>query len=625
MSRTRLLLSVSLLTCGLFGLSLTRAQMLRAAAASAPAKAATQSDLRKVRLRDTSGAARTLAEFKDRKALVLVFVGTDCPIANSYAPLLADLGRRFTSRGAQFVAVNANPDEDLKAVAAHAKSYDLGFPMLKDERQALADALGARVTPEAFVLDASGTVRYRGRIDDGYATRTKRNNQAKSRDLENALEAVLDGKPVLVSETKALGCAISRPQAVAATGKVTYHRDVEPILQQRCQACHRPGQVAPFSLLTYKDARNWSSEIAEFTGSRQMPPWLAEPGHGEFQDVRRLEDREIKTLREWTEAGAPEGNAKEAPPARTWSDEWMLGKPDLVLTAEPYEVAASGDDEFRVFVLQTGLTEDKQVVAMDFRPGNSRVVHHVVSYVDTTGKGRELDAADPGPGYSSGPGGIKVAAAIQGAWAPGNLPRFLPKGVGRPLPKNGDILIQVHYHKTGKKELDQTRVGLYFAKEAVKQVAHTAILGPFNIDIPPGAAHHEQRAEMMLPRPVQVLNIMPHMHLLGKEMKVTATLPDGTRQDMVWIKDWDYRWQDSYRYKEPLRLPAGTKIEIAAYYDNTSNNPRNPSNPPRRVHFGEQTTDEMGFAVMEVVPDADAQARRVGPVRRMLRALLARR
>jgi hypothetical protein len=407
----------------------------------------------------------------------------------------------------------------------------------------------------------------------------------------------------LVAATAVGAVLLALPKPAAAPA-VTYHKDVEPLLQRRCQNCHRPGQVAPFSLLTYNDARKWAKDIKEYTGKRQMPPWLAEPGHGEFQDVRRLEDSELKTLADWADAGAPEGSPKDAPPAKQWTDAWMLGKPDLVLkVSDAYEVAADGNDEFHVFVLPTGLTEDQQVVAIDFKAGNPRVVHHIVSFVDTTGKARELDAKDPAPGYTSGPGGIKVAgASIQGVWAPGNLPRFLPDGVGRPLPKNSDIAIQVHYHKTGKVESDQTQMALYFAKKPVTKVAHTAIVGPFNIDIPPDATYHEQKASMTLPVAMQVLNIMPHMHLLGKDMKVTATLPDGTVKEMVWVKDWDYRWQDSYRYKEPLTLPPGTKVEIVVHYDNSTANPRNPSNPPKRVRFGEQTTDEMGFAIMEVVP-----------------------
>lgn len=598
-------LAVAALAAGLFAYSQAGMPGLRAA----PSKSAVK--LGEIRLKDDTGKLRSAGEFKDRKAVVVVFLGTTCPVANTYAETLAKLAKEYGPRGVQFLGVNANPDESAAEVAKHAQEYRLGFPVLKDDKQALANALGAKVTPEAFILDPASTIRYRGRIDDRYLTRTK-SGETKHQDLKDALDAVLSGKPVSTPTTKALGCAIVRPQKAVQTAKVTYHKDVAPILQERCQSCHRPGQVAPFSLLTYKDARNWAGEIKEFTANRQMPPWLAEPGHGDFQDVRRLSDTEQSTLAQWADAGAPEGNPKDAPPARSWNDEWMLGKPDLVLSpTEEYEVAASGDDEFHVFVLPTNLVEDKQVVAIDFQPGNARVVHHVVSFVDTTGKARELDAKDPAPGYTSGPGGVGVAgASIQGVWAPGNLPRFLPAGVGRPLPKNSDIVIQVHYHKTGKVEKDRTRMALYFAKEPVKQVARTAIMGPFNIDIPANAPRHEQKMEFTLPVAVRVLNIMPHMHLLGKEMRVTATFPDGKQQDMVWIKEWDYRWQDSYRYKEPLLLPKGTKVAISAYYDNTSANPRNPSNPPKRVRFGEQTTDEMGFAIMEVITESGLGAGR---------------
>jgi peroxiredoxin len=554
---------------------------------------------------ESAGKAKRLDAFRSKKALVLVFLGMSCPISNSYSETLSRLQREYGPRGVQLVGVFANPDEDAAKLAAHARDFKLPFPLFKDARQELADAVGAQVTPEAVVLDASRKVRYRGRIDDGYATRTKKASSVQSRDLEAAIEAVLAGKVVAVAETPAIGCAIYRPaKEPARSAAVTYHRDVAPILQQRCESCHRPGQVAPFSLLTYADARSWANEIKEFSGNRQMPPWLAEPGHGDFADARRLPDAEVATLAAWADAGAPEGDRKDAPPPKQWSDSWMLGKPDVLLkVAEPYEVAASGEDEFHCFVLPTELVKDEQVVAIDFRPGNSRVVHHVVTFVDTSGQARKLDAADPAPGYTSGPGGIKVpTATIQGVWAPGNLPRFLPSGVGRLLPKGADLVVQMHYHKTGKAETDQTQVALYFAKEPVKRQARTAIFGPFSIDIPAGAPKHEVKLTWTTPLELTVLNIMPHMHLLGKDFKVTATYPDGKQESLVWIKDWDYRWQDSYRYRQPLHLPQGTKMELVASFDNSSANPRNPSNPPRRVTFGEQTTDEMAFAIMEIVP-----------------------
>jgi peroxiredoxin len=582
-----------------------------AALSAAPAKTGPEAVIgRKVspfRLPANTGQNRSLADYRDHKAVVLVFLGTQCPIANSYAEPLSQLAAKYDAKGVRFLGVNANPEEDLAAVRQHAQEYRLSFPVLKDEKQALAGQLAASVTPEAFVLDGERVVRYRGRIDDQYASRTRKNSRVKSRDLEAAIEAVLAGRPVPKAVTHALGCAIPRPEKSARTARVTYHKDVAPILQAACQGCHRPGQVAPFSLLTFADAKNWAQEIKVFAETRQMPPWKAEPGHGDFLDVRRLSDEQIATLSAWVEAGAPEGDRKDAPPAKEWTAEWMLGKPDLVLSMpEEFSVEATGDDVFRCFVLPTGLTEERDVVAVEIRPGNPRVVHHVLNFIDTSGRGRELDEKDPGAGYDSGPGGIGFfPAGGVGGWAPGNFPRYLPKGTGRRLPKGSDIVMQVHYHKTGKPEKDRTTVGLYFAKEPVEKQLRVWPLTNLFIDIPPGAARHEVKATMRVPQDVHAFAITPHMHLLGKEMKVWATLPDGTRKELVWIKDWDYRWQDSYRYREPVALPEGTRLDMVAYFDNSEGNPLNPSSPPKRVRFGEQTTDEMCFAFIEFTFDQE--------------------
>jgi peroxiredoxin/mono/diheme cytochrome c family protein len=567
------------------------------------------------RLKDQTGKTRTLAEFADRKALVVVFLGTQCPIANTYAPTLADLSKRYGARGVQFLGVNANPDDKADAVARHAKEYALPFPVLKDERQALADGLAARVTPEAFVLDGTRVVRYRGRVDDSYESRTQKRPAARTRDLELALESVLGGKPVSQPLTSAFGCAIARPQKSAAGGgAVTFHKDVERLIQDNCQTCHRPNQVAPFSLLTYSDAKSWAAEIKEFTQRRQMPPWKAEPGHGEFLDSRRMSDADLATIAAWVDAGAPKGNPKDAPPAREWADGWTLGKPDLVLKMpEKYQVSATGDDDFRCFVMPTGLTEDKQVVAMEVKPGNARVVHHVLTFLDSSGKGRELDAKDPSPGYNAGPGGIGFfPSGAVGGWAPGNMPRELPPGVYRPFPAKTDVVIQVHYHKTGKVEVDQTEIGFYFAKEPRAKQSRLFPLTNLNIDIPPGAQRHEIKASLTLPFNAQAISITPHMHLLGKEIKVTATLPTGETKSMIWVKDWDYRWQDTYVYKDGFPLPRGTRLDLVSYFDNSTSNPLNPSNPPKRVTFGEQTTDEMVFAFIDFTMDQEPPAFRPG-------------
>jgi peroxiredoxin/mono/diheme cytochrome c family protein len=562
------------------------------------------------KLLDTSGKQRSLAEFADKKAVVLVFMGTSCPISNAYTEPLSKLATAYERKGVQFLGVNANPAEDMPSVAQHAKDYRLSFPVVKDGDQALANKLAVRVTPEAFVLDAGRAVRYRGRLDNAYASRTKQRTQPDCAELRDVVDAVLGGKSVARAVTPAFGCALVRPEPASrsANAKVTFHRDIQPIMQARCQSCHRPGQVGPFSLLTYADAKNWATEIKDFTGNRQMPPWKAEPGHGEFQDVRRMDDKEISAIASWVDSGAPEGNPKDAPPAKEWADGWSLGKPDLVLSMPTeYSVAATGKDDFRCFVLPTGLTEDRDVIAMEVRPGNPRVLHHVLNFVDTTGQGRKLDEKDPLPGYNSGPGGIGfLPSGAIGGWAPGNMPRFMPEGMGRSLPKNSDLVIQVHYHKTGKPEVDKTTIGIYFAKTPVKKYVRTFPLTNFRIDIPAGEARHQVTQTVKLPFAATAIAITPHMHLLGKEMKVTATYPDGKSESLVFIKDWDYRWQDTYIYKEPKVLPRGTQLDLVAYFDNTSANALNPSNPPKRVTFGEETTDEMCFAFIEYVLDGDS-------------------
>jgi peroxiredoxin len=550
---------------------------------------------------DTTGKLRSLQQFVDRKAIVLVFTGTECPMSNSYAPELAQMQLDYAPRGIQFLGVNALPEETLPQMAAHAKEYKITFPVLKDVRQSLAQELAAKTTPEVFVLDAERVVRYRGRIDDGFAQRTQKRQVVGKRELKDALEALLAGKPVQTAYVPSLGCAIPVAKQVAANdAKVTYHKDVQPIFQASCEGCHRPGQVGPFTLTSYADAKRWAQEIKVFTSTRQMPPWQAEPGHNEFLDSRRLTDAQVKTITDWVDAGAPQGNPADAPKPVEWSSDWMLGKPDLVLTMpDEFEVEASGDDVFRCFVLPTGLTEDKQVVGVEIRPGNGRVLHHVINFLESSGKARELDNKDPKPGYSAGPGGIGVfPSGALGGWAPGNFPRFLPEGVGMTLPKGADIVMQVHYHKTGKIERDKTSIGLYFAKKPMERELRILPLTNFSINIPPGAERHEIKGTMPVLFDVDLRNVLPHMHLLGKEMKVTATLPDGTVKDVIWVKNWDYRWQDTYWMKETMRLPKGSRLDMVAYFDNSATNPNNPSSPPKRVTFGEQTTDEMAFAFL---------------------------
>jgi hypothetical protein len=392
-----------------------------------------------------------------------------------------------------------------------------------------------------------------------------------------------------------------------ASGAPTFDKDIAPIVFQHCAVCHRPGEVAPFSLLTYHDVSKRARQIARVTGESIMPPWKAEAGFGEFANDRHLAPEQIALIRQWAEAGAAEGNAADLPPTPLFpKGGWALGKPDMVLEPdEAYTLAAEGSDLYRCFVIPTKLAEGHYIRAIEVQPGNRKVVHHVIVHFDTTGRARELDAQDPGPGYTSFGGvGFKSSGMI-GGWAPGNYPIFLPEGVGRFLPKDADLVVQVHYHRSGKVETDRTKVALYFAKGPIDKRVRSWPLAKLALRIPAGDSNYVVHATKLVDANVTAYRVTPHMHLLGQEMKVTATLPDGTLVPMVHVKNWDFNWQTGYEFKTPLRLPAGSRVDLEARYDNSTNNPVNPNNLPRFVTWGEQTTDEMCIAFITFTLDRE--------------------
>jgi len=393
----------------------------------------------------------------------------------------------------------------------------------------------------------------------------------------------------------------------------SYNKDIAPILWKNCTGCHRPGEIGPFSLLTYKDAAKRASFLEEVTASRKMPPWKAEPGFGSFLDERRLSEKEIQRIADWVEAGSPEGDAKDLPPAPKFPEGWQLGTPDLVLKmAEPFQVAASGRDIYRCFVIPIPIDSNRTVAAVEFRPGNRKVVHHALLYLDDTGAARAKDEANPGPGYASfgGPGIVPTGGL--GGWAPGAIPRLLPDGIGKFLRKGSELVLQIHYHPDGKPETDQSVVGVYFTKTPVRKIVGGIAVRSRNLDIPPGERRHHVTAQSApLPVDVKAIGITPHMHTIGKEMKVVAESPDGKTIPLIWIKDWDFNWQGQYQYRSPVTLAKGSVIKLDAYYDNSAENPSNPNSPPKRVRWGEQTTDEMCLLAVQVVTDNLADLRTI--------------
>jgi peroxiredoxin len=570
---------------------------------------------------DAAGKTTTLYDLKDKKAIVLVFLSFDCPVSTSYSQPLAELATDYAKQGIVFIGLTVNQDETPAQVAKLAREYNLPFPVYLDRKFAAADAVKADVTPEVFVLDGGFVLRYRGRIDDGYYARLKKNPQVTRQELRQVLSEIVSGRPVSVQAAEPVGCAIPRdPQKRETTnpkaGQVTYYRDVLTILQKNCQQCHRPGEVGPFALLTYKQAVNWASDIKDYTQRRLMPPWKIVAGVP-FHNERKLSERDLATLAAWVDGNTPEGDPKDAPPPATFPDGWQLGKPDLVLTVpEDFQIGPSGRDVFRCFVLPTNLTADRHVVAIDIRPGNARVVHHALVFFDTSGAARKLeqkerarprDDSDPhaptdldkGPGYSSAMGIGIIPGGGLGGWVPGQMARYLPDGTGMLLPRGSDIVMQLHYHRNGRVEKDRTSIGLYFAKRPVKQEYQGGVLsGGVFFSIPAGAARHPLRGSKWASADFTLHAITPHMHLLGKEIKVTLTPPQGPPETLLWIKDWDYNWQETYFLKRPVRVQAGSRLDVEAVYDNSDKNPNNPFDPPQRVSFGEQTTNEMCFVFL---------------------------
>ncbi len=385
---------------------------------------------------------------------------------------------------------------------------------------------------------------------------------------------------------------------------VTFNRDIAPIIFNHCAPCHRVGQPGPFDLISYADVRKRMKEIAKVTTERTMPPWLPEPGYGEFKEERRLSTEEIRRIQEWIDGGAVEGQAADLPALPRWSEGWQLGEPDLVLRIpEPFTMPESGPDIWRAFVIPAPLQTSRYVRALEFRPGN-KCVHHAVMRLDRTPQSRLRDESDPGPGFAAMtlPETAKPPAGHVLNWLPGRSAYKSPNGLAWPFEKGADFVVQLHMPTTGKPETVQPMIGLYFTDRPPTNQPFVFPLAVRTIDIPAGASDYKVHDSYKLPVDVDVLWINPHAHYLGKEMKGYARLPDGTQKWLFFIQEWDFNWKGDYSYREPLFFPKGTEVHMEFSYDNSDANPRNPSHPPRRVRFGQQSSDEMGELWIQVLP-----------------------
>lgn len=565
----------------------TRAQPAREASVARGA-------LAELELVGPDGVARPLGELVPelgRAPVVLAFQEVGCPIAGKLAPRLARLAAEYGARGVRFVGVNASLADSRAEIEAESRELARGFPVLKDERQELARALGVRTTTEVHVFDARGQRVYRGAVDDQFEVTSTRHAPTRHL-LVGALEALLAGGE-LPESTEAPGCILTYASAPAAAAP-TWNKDVAAIMQRRCMPCHREGQVGPFALTSHADVKARAKMIAAVVRDGVMPPWNADARFdGVFANQRKLAPAERETLLAWLEQGAERGEGAE-PALPKWPEGWSIGEPDLVfepvydvfaekpIPPEGYAVPREGVVEYQYLTVETDFPEDRWIQAMEVKPGAPDVVHHVL--VAIREKGGDIDER-----------------SYLAVYVPGDTPSVFPEGYAKRLPAGATLVFQMHYTPNGKERFDRSRLGLVFAEEPPLFEVVTDAVVEEQFEIPPGAAAHPVRAARFLREDTGIVSFFPHMHLRGKDFRYVARLPDGSEQELL-FSHYDFAWQESYILPDPLLLPAGTTLEIHGHFDNSRDNPANPD-ATQAVRWGDQSFEEMFIGYFDkVVP-----------------------
>lgn len=554
---------------------------------------------------------------------VVAFLGVECPVAIAYAIRLEELARKWKDRGVVVIGVMSNQQDDKARIEGFVGDLRLTYRVIPDGGAVIADLFGAKRTPEVFVLDAQDVVRYHGRIDDQVGVAGKR-PQATRHDLEIAVEEMLAGKPVSVASTPVAGCFINRPAKPAAAadgaGGPTYAEHVAPIIFSRCTRCHRPGEIGPFPLRSFEEVHAWAATIRETVIERRMPPWDADPRFGTFSNDIRLTDEEIATVVAWVDAGAPRGDPATAPPVPDFPSGWQLGEPDLVVTLPEYTVRPGPKDYFPRLQTRIHLEKDQWIQAIEVRPGNPRVLHHLgLSFGDVPVMGS--DDADPlaiddltlvdlfglAAKFIGGNVGFLTA------WGVGTPPIVYPEGMGTPIKaESGGTVITagMHYHPTANTvETDQTRIGLHFGKGEMKKHVMIGRASSLSIDIPAGEDNWPTAGSWTFDEDVHLILLVPHMHFRGKNMLYRMHYPDGRVETLLSVPHYNYNYQWTYVLEKPHPVPRGSRLEMVAHHDNSAANPNNPD-PGVRVNYGIRSQDEMAAAIFLYYADDGVRPRR---------------
>jgi peroxiredoxin len=542
------------------------------AASAASADSATRVD--NFRLNDDRGATHELYYLSDMKAVVLFAQGNACAAANSSAASLKALRDQYKSQGVVVLGINSNLNESREAIVKATADAGIDMPILTDDTQLIGESLGLTKNGEVLVINpATWELAYRGNVEQA----------------GDAVSAVVGGQAVKAAQTPVTGCAIAMPERAkrATHANISYTKTIAPILEDKCVACHRDGGIGPWAMSSYELVRGFAPMIREVVRTQRMPPWHADPHYQAFSNDRSLTKEQAKTLVHWIEAGAPRGAGADPllSQKKTWS-EWSLGTPDLIVKTPPFKVPATGVVPYQNVSVENPLDHDVWIRAVDYVPGARSVLHHVIA---SAGSGR-------------------FGGASLNNYVPGAGPLIIPDDNGIFLPKGAKFQFQMHFTTNGKEATDVTQFGMYFMKDPPKYNYRALIFAQPGLRIPAGAKEHTEKASQTLKKDSLVFSTHPHSHFRGKSAKFVAYLPDGSQQVLLNVPRYDFNWQTTYEMKEPVMLPAGTRIEYTTVFDNSSQNKANPD-PTREIRWGEQTTEEMVFGVVryrQLVEDGSA-------------------
>lgn len=552
-------------------------------------------------LTDFRGRDLTEKDFAESKLLVVAFLGVECPLAKLYSERLQKIQETYATRGVTIIGVDANQQDSLTEMAAHARRHSISYPFAKDTQQALVTALGATRTPEVFLLDEHRSVRYHGRVDDQYGVGYVR-EKPTTNDLVDAIESLLSGQEIASEHQAAPGCLIGRIKHPKSDATVTYSNQISRIFADHCVRCHREGEIGPFAMSSYEEVAGWAEMIQEVVADKRMPPWHANPEYGKFANDCSLSEEQLKLIDQWVADGAPEGDRSQLPEPKKYLTGWQLPKePDVVfpIQSKPFAVPAEGEVKYQYFRVDPKFTEDKWIKCAQLLPGNRAVVHHILAFARIKGTNEGLEGAR---GFLVG-------------YVPGSQAEQFPDGMAKKIPANSELIFQVHYTPIGTAQTDLSQLGIVFADPSeVKLEVKTTSAVQTRLRIPPGDANYKVSA--LLPEKLpecRLITMAPHMHLRGKAFRYTAVYPDGKKEILLDVPAYDFNWQTAYRAAEPIKIPAGSKIQCEATFDNSTANLNNPD-PAKTVRWGDQTDDEMMIGYFDIVvpvgetPSADTIA-----------------